>query len=320
MRAFGTREHVLTALRDAGRAGISGERLAHLLGISRVAVGKHVAALRELGYRIDASPGSGYRLVSSPDVAYPWDVAPLVRHALWRSFVGDAELPSTNDAARDLAREGAEEGTVVVAGRQTAGRGRMGRSWASPEGGAYVSVVLRPPVALAEVGSLALVVGLGIAQGLEGLGLEPRLKWPNDVWLSGGKVAGVLLEMTAESDRVDWVVAGFGLNVVRRDAAPLTAAFVRDADASISVAAAAAAALDGIAEAYGVWLDAGFAALAQEYNARDLLAGRRVVVSDATGTVRVQGVARGVDHEGRLLVEGRAGIEAVSSGEVTLRT
>lgn len=314
-----TREHVLAALRDAGAAGVSGERLASLLGVSRVAVGKHVVALRALGYDIVATPGSGYTLVSLPDLAYPWDVAPLVRHPLWRSFSGGAESPSTNDAVRALATQGAEEGAVVIAARQTAGRGRLGRSWESPEGGAYVSMLLRPPVPPAEVGSLALVVGLGIATGLEALGARPRLKWPNDVWLGEGKVAGVLLEMAAESDRVSWVVAGFGLNVVRRDATPLTAAFVRDVLPDVSVSGATAAVLDGIAEAYGVWLDAGFGPLVEAYNDRSVLTGQSVVVSDATGTVRVRGRVVHVDSEGRLLVEGPAGTEAVSSGEVTLR-
>ncbi|MDZ4168090.1 MAG: biotin--[acetyl-CoA-carboxylase] ligase [Coriobacteriia bacterium] len=320
MRHAGTREHVLTGLRDAGAAGVSGESLAHMLGVSRVAVGKHVAALRELGYQVEAVPGSGYRLVAQPDLAYPWDVAPLVRHALWRSFSGDATLPSTNDAARELAAAGADEGTVVVAARQSAGRGRLGRSWESPAGGAYVSVILRPPVAPADAGSLALVVGLGIAQGLESVGVRPRLKWPNDVWMGEAKVAGVLLEMSAESDRVTWVVAGFGLNVVRPPDAPLVAAYVRDELPDANIAAVTASVLDGIAEAYGVWLDAGFGSLQEAYNERSLLNGRDVVVSDASGAVRVRGVARGVDDEGRLIVQGRAGTEAVSSGEATLRT
>lgn len=314
-----TRTHVLAALKDAGAAGVSGETLANELGVSRVAVSKHVSALRALGYVVEASPGSGYRLVASPDLALPDEVAPLLRNPFWSQVHGGPETGSTNADARELARAGAPEGTVVVAGRQTAGRGRLGRTWESPPGGAYVSVILRPAVAPAEVGPLALVVAIGIARGLRDMGVEASVKWPNDLRIGESKVAGVLLEMSAEGDRVDYVVAGFGLNVSRPEVAAPSAAYVSDVAADVGVAQAAAAALDGIAACYAVWLDAGFDALREEYESHSCLTGQDVVVSDAMGTVRARGTVLGVDAEGRLLVEGRAGVEAVVAGEVTLR-
>jgi len=314
-----TRELILAALRDAGGSGVNGEELAQTIGVSRVAVSKHVAALRALGYRIDASPNAGYRLTAVPDLALPTEVEPLLRDGMWVRVEGGIETVSTNDDARTLAVAGTPEGTVVVAARQREGRGRLGRSWESPEGGAYISVVLRPPIAPAQAGPLALVVSIGIARGLVQLGLDPRLKWPNDVWLGGRKLAGVLLEMTAEGDRVDWVVAGFGLNVRRGKTAQTTAAFIGDIVPGVSVARAAAATLDGVASAYRQWLEQGFASLAEEFETRSVLTGEDVTVRDGTGRERARGTVSGIDPEGRLLLEADGRTEAVVAGEVTLR-
>ncbi len=314
-----TRSRVLAALRDAGGTGVNGEHLAGSLGVSRVAVSKHVSALRELGYQIDASPETGYRLVRCPDLALPTEVSPLLTEPMWVRVEGGVETASTNDDARALALSGAAEGTVVVAARQSAGRGRLGRSWDSPEGGAYVSVVLRPPVAPAQAGPLALVVALGVVRGLERCGLAVGLKWPNDVWLGEHKLAGVLLEMTAEGDRVDWVVAGLGMNVRRPDGAPPGVAYVSDAQPGLGVAQVAAAALDGLASTYRQWLDEGFGRLAEEFETHSVLTGRSVTVRDAGGAVRSEGVVTGIDAEGRLMLRDSSGTHAVVAGDVTLK-
>jgi len=247
------------------------------------------------------------------------EVAPLLADPLWVSVGGDDETGSTNEDARALAQSGTPEGTAVVARRQSAGRGRMGRTWESPEGGAYVSVVLRPPASSALTGSLALVVALGIATGLEPFGLTPRLKWPNDVWLDGRKVAGVLLEMTTKADRVEWVVAGFGLNVVRTADSPAAAAYVSDTRDDLGVAEVTASVLDGVAAAYQRWLAEGFDRMAGQFDRLSVLAGQSVVVSDGAGVAREKGTVVGVDREGRLLLQGDAGVVPVASGEVTLR-
>ncbi len=316
-----TREAVLEALRESAGAGLSGEVLAASLGVSRVAIGKHVSALRADGYAIEARPGLGYTLVSVPDAPLPLEVERLLRPGFWSDLSGGGETGSTNDDARSLARAGAGEGTVVLASRQTAGRGRLGRIWESPDGGAYFSMVLRPPVSPAEVASLALAVALGIAEGLESLGCDPSVKWPNDVLVHDGKVAGVLLEMAAESDRVDWVVAGVGVNVCRpmpRGSGVSTAAYLRESIGA-SVPEVVAALLDGIASAYGRWLDGGFEPLRAGYESRLTLSGSPVRVSNLDGSVIAEGIAHGVDEQGRLLVESEQGVVAVTAGEVTLR-
>jgi BirA family biotin operon repressor/biotin-[acetyl-CoA-carboxylase] ligase len=323
---------VLAALR-AEPAGVSGEALAGRLGVSRVAVAKHIAALRRLGYEVDAAAGRGYRLVSVPDTPLPLEVAPLLASGLWGPLKGGGVTSSTNDDCRVLAVAGAAEGAVVLASAQTAGKGRLGRTWASPEGGVYLSAVLRPPLAVADAGPLALVVGIGVARGLASLGAGVGLKWPNDVVAlatgasggpthpggHGGKIAGVLLESMSEGERLSWVVAGVGVDVRRPPAAEAGAAYLDEVAGAHPLACVAGAVLDGVAGAYDRFLEAGFTALADEYAARSVLDGRAVRVSDRDGHPVADGVARGVDTTGRLLVETSGGVVAVASGDVTLR-
>lgn len=314
-----SRDVVLAALREAGDRGVSGERLADAIGISRVAVAKHIAVLREMGYDIEARHGAGYTLLSSPGIAVPEEVRPLVRSSLWADVRGALEVGSTNMEVRALAENGAPEGTVFLAASQTSGRGRLGRDWVSPPGGAYMSMVLRPPVSPLEVGSLALAVAVGVARGVRACsGVEPSLKWPNDVLINGRKLAGILLEMAAEADRVSWVVAGVGVNVRSAGKRFPDAAFLADLS-DVSAAEVAASVLDGVADAYREWLDGGFPALHDEYERLSALTGTEVTVSDATGRIHAAGVVAGVDGEGRLLVSGDGGVRAVASGEVTLR-
>lgn len=311
------REQVLERLRPG--AELSGEVLATELGVSRAAVAKHVAALRAAGYEIEAVVGSGYRLLAVPDAPLPAEVRPLLSSPLWARLEGGGVTGSTNDDARALARAGAAEGTVVLASHQLSGRGRFGRTWESPEGGAYVSAVLRPPLAPSELGPLALIAALGIVRGLDAIGVSCGVKWPNDVLLDGRKLAGVLLEMTAESDRVDWVVAGFGVNVRRGSSSRPEAAYVSDVEPAIGIATVTAAVLDGVGGAYAEWLDRGFEPMTNEYVGRLTLLGEHVVVRTMDGVVRAEGVVSSVDHDGRLVLEGAAGVVAVNSGEVTLR-
>lgn len=313
----GRRAELADALERAADAGVSGEALAARLGVSRVAVAKHIAAMRAMGYRIEAVRGAGYRLVGLPDGPVPPEVERFVTDALWVRMEGGAETGSTNDDCKSLARAGAPEGTVVVAERQTAGRGRFGRTWISPQGGVYLSALLRPAIPPANAGALALAVALGISEGLESLGVRTSLKWPNDVLAGGAKVAGVLLEMSADTDTVEWVVAGCGVNV-RETARGFDGAGYVSAQSGASPARVAAAILDGIAATYRDFLTGGFAKLADRYAARHALAGEWVRVSDLTGRETAAGTVLGLDADGHLLVQTPSGVVTCVSGEVTV--
>ena len=187
---------------------ISGETLSDQLGVSRVSIWKHIKKLQELGYQIDATP-KGYQLIRSPDALYPWEFT----ERSWTVHYFD-EIPSTMDAARDLARKNCPNFTVVIAGRQKAGRGRMKRVWLSPEGGLYFTIVLRPhmpPVLSFRINYAAsMVLAKTIRQMYK---IDAVVKWPNDILVKGKKIAGLLSEMEAESDRITYLNVGLGINV-----------------------------------------------------------------------------------------------------------
>ncbi len=312
------RAAVAAALAAAGGDGCSGESLACDLGISRVAVGKHVAALRDLGYVIDAIPRVGYRMRAEPEACLPETVAPRLADPLWVACEGGLQTASTNADAKRLARGGAEAGTLVVAAAQTGGRGRFDRTWDSPPGGVYASAVLRPPLAPFALGPLPLTLAVGAARGLGSLGIDVRLKWPNDLMLEGRKLAGILVEMAAEVDRVEWAVAGIGVNVAR--ASVPGAAWVRERLPGACVADVAAAVLDGMGCAYRAYIADGFTPeLIDAYRALGALWGHGVVVRDAAGRTIADGIAEGIDESGALTVRTAAGTRAVRAGEVTLR-
>jgi BirA family biotin operon repressor/biotin-[acetyl-CoA-carboxylase] ligase len=315
-------EQILGWLR-AATSPVSGEVLAERLGISRAAVFKHVEGLRARGYTIASEHAQGYVLTATPDRLDAVELGPHLT-GTWRRIEWHAEIDSTQRRARELGQGAADEGTVVVAEAQTAGRGRLGRTWHSPPGrNLYCSILLRPALAPAMVPQLALAVGLGVAQAIETLGLQPRLKWPNDVLLDGRKAVGILTELEAELERVRLVIVGIGVNV-NLGPADLPA-YLRETATSLKIAAGrpidrvrfTAALLAAVEGTYGRFLREGFAGLRADWDARDALRGRHVT-RDVAGTM-VAGVADGVDDDGALRLVSEGGVvQRVLAGEVTI--
>jgi BirA family transcriptional regulator, biotin operon repressor / biotin---[acetyl-CoA-carboxylase] ligase len=201
---------ILDALRGAEGDFVSGARLAEGLQLSRAAVHKQIQRLRAQGYEITGTPRAGYRLSDSPQVLNPAEFS----GPLGRPFFLFPEISSTQEETKRRAVQGEKEGLLVVGDKQTAGRGRLGRSWESPVGGLWFSLLLRPAVMPAQIPSLPLVAALSLVRVLrEETGLPAMVKWPNDVWIGRRKAAGILTEMSSEMDRVHWVVLGVGLNV-----------------------------------------------------------------------------------------------------------
>jgi BirA family biotin operon repressor/biotin-[acetyl-CoA-carboxylase] ligase len=187
---------------------ISGEQLSATLGISRVSVWKHIHKLQELGYQIMSTP-NGYRLIDSPDIPFPWEFADRGFNILYYP-----EVSSTMDTAKDLARKNCPDFTVVVAGRQTRGRGRLKRQWLSDDGGLYFTMVLRPDIPVLMSSRVNFLASLTLARVLRELfQIDAAVKWPNDILVDDHKISGMLSELEAETDRVLFISIGMGINV-----------------------------------------------------------------------------------------------------------
>ena len=194
---------------------LSGQELSRQLGISRAAVWKAVESLRKQGYKIEACTGRGYRLVQDADLLTPR----TVHHALTiprQNITVLDTVDSTNTACKLLAMEGAEDGTVVIADHQSAGRGRMGRSFQSPAGlGLYLSILWRPDCTPDQLMSLTALSAVAAGRAIQTVtGILPQIKWPNDLVLHGKKIAGILTEMGLEGEtgHVDYAIVGIGIN------------------------------------------------------------------------------------------------------------
>jgi BirA family biotin operon repressor/biotin-[acetyl-CoA-carboxylase] ligase len=206
---------VLQLLKQAAPGYVSGEELGRRFDISRTAIWKYIKELRQEGYVIEAVPRKGYRLLPSEERLNAYEIScGLSTSIIGREVQYFDSLDSTNIYARKLAAEGCSDGMTVVTGRQTAGRGRLGRNWESPaDKGIYMSVVLRPTLPPAETQIFTLAAAVAAVNAIKKTThLHPGIKWPNDLVIEGRKVCGILLEMSSEADRVNYIIIGIGIN------------------------------------------------------------------------------------------------------------
>ena len=318
------RDSILRALKVEGH--VSGEQLGRRFNISRTAVWKHVNELRRIGYEIDSSPRTGYSFIKSPDLVIPAEIAlGLHTSIIGRRILYREEVTSTQDEAGEAARRGVEEGVVVISERQTRGRGRKGRSWASPpREGVYFSAVLRPNLRPSQIIQIPLIAGVAVCKAIRRVTpLEPRIKWPNDITIGGKKVAGILAEMSCDIDRVDHIVLGIGVNVntqcsllpePTRGIATSLAEKCGEYVSRVRLVQCLLAEFDAL---YRTFLVSGFATLREEWKALDSTVGSWVKVSDAEEGMK--GKALDIDGEGFLLVRKENGdVKRIISGDVSL--
>lgn len=206
------KEDILNILKNSDQIPVSGEELGEQLGISRTMVWKYIKSLKDDGYDITSSTKTGYILNSSPDILYSEEIL----SGLKTSIIGNKihhyeELESTNEEAKRLAHD-EDEGTVIISETQKSGRGRMGRDWTSPRGGIYISVILKPTIPASHAYHLTLVAGIAVANAIRNLGINACIKWPNDIIINNRKVCGILTEINAEIEKINYIVLGIGIN------------------------------------------------------------------------------------------------------------
>jgi BirA family biotin operon repressor/biotin-[acetyl-CoA-carboxylase] ligase len=318
------KDRILKLLSSSRPGFVSGEELAAKMGISRTMVWKHVKSLEREGFGIEAVPSRGYRITSVPDVLRIADIRQgLSTEVVGREIILLPEVASTNTLAMELASEGAAEGTVVLAETQTAGKGRLGRTWISPRGNIYMSVILRPDVPVHKAPLITLMGAVAAASAVRsGCGLAAAIKWPNDLMLSAKKVCGLLTEMSAEPDRVRHIVLGLGVNVnmdrseLPPDLQSTATTLASEAGRRIDRTALLRQILRDLDRWYRVFVQNDDGVL-NAWESLNETTGNRVSVSGPRE--RLEGLARGIDSEGRLIVQLDDGsMRTVAAGDVTI--
>ena len=319
------RSDVLELLREAGGC-VSGEKIAARLGVTRAAVWKKIAALREAGYDIASAPRSGYILRAAPDRLIEAEITKDLGTALvGKKIICYDAVDSTNLVLKQLAHEGAEDGTVVVADSQGTGRGRMERHFFSPPGkGIWVSILLRPTFLPQDAPKCTLMAAVAVARAMERFGLRAAIKWPNDIIHKGRKLVGILTEMSAEMDRVDYVVIGIGINVnIAREDFPEE---LRDTATSLMQMKGTPLPRVAFLQELLRAVDVLYQEVQREGLAPVLAAWRKYAVTLGQ-TVRVigpageefEGVAADIDADGALFVDTKMGRRRVLAGDVSIR-
>jgi BirA family biotin operon repressor/biotin-[acetyl-CoA-carboxylase] ligase len=299
---------------------VSGDAIAQRLGITRQGLWKHIQELKESGYDIVAVPHLGYKLEATPDRLFPFEVT----RDLDTKFTGKKihyceAAPSTMDLAMELGMKGLPEGTVVLAETQTKGKGRLGRIWFSPKyKGIYLSLILRPKFSPERTPLLTLLSAVSICEAIkEHCGIDAQIKWPNDILIHNKKVAGILTELNAEMDEVNFVVIGIGLNVNNEKKSLISGSTsLREVmGEEISRVALLQAILGRIEANYIYFAQKGPKLIIDKWREHSVTLGKRVKVY--SHREHIEGHAANIDIDGGLMIRKDSGLMVkVMAGDV----
>ncbi len=210
------KKKVLEILKKNKHEFISGEELSNKLGVTRTSIWKYINVLKKEGYNIESVSRKGYKLISEPDTLSQDELLiELQESKLVTDIYHFKSIDSTNNYGKELALQGAKEGTIILSDEQTGGRGRLGRTWVSPIGSSIsMSLILRPSIDPVEASKITQIAAAAVAIAINKVtSLDARIKWPNDIILDNKKVCGILTEMSAELNNINYVILGIGINV-----------------------------------------------------------------------------------------------------------
>lgn len=316
-----TKRKILKTLYEKKDEYVPLEQFVNETGKSPEIIENEFLNLEEEGYIINHSK-LGYRLIKTPNLLLPYEI----KRGLKTNFMGHDihyfnEVDSTNEVAKYLAEEGAEDGTVVVAEIQNKGKGRRGKTWISPPGGIWMSVILRPEIPPHRASQLTLVTGVVVAKTIkEELNIDVGIKWPNDILIGKKKVCGILTEVNATLDKVNYLVVGIGIDMnvdvpmLPSDLQKGATSLKNELDTEINGALLVQRFLQNFENIYNDFKDGKFPEILDEWRAMSSTIGTSVEVR--TRGKRVQGYAVGINKEGILIIEMEDGsLRKMISGE-----
>lgn len=320
------RTRILQVLRQRFGEYISGEELSQQFGVSRTAIWKHIRELKQAGYDIEAHSRRGYSLRQAPDLLLPAEIqARLTTTAFGRNIHYFSDVESTNNAAKKLAAEDCPEGTIVVAESQQGGRGRLSRGWFSPFAkGIWLSIVLRPPFSPQEAPKCTLLAAVALTRAIRKVSrISCGIKWPNDILYQGKKLVGILTEMSAEMDAINYIVIGAGINVnvaqteFPEDLSSIATSLSAAAGHPVERVSLLCEILQQLELSYHTAVQQGFSQILADWREQSITLGQAVDVFGVNRTF--SGIAQDIDGEGALLVKTADGIERVLAGDVSIR-
>lgn len=318
------RQKILTKLYELKGAPVSGNDLAAELGISRVAVWKHIEALKQEGYDITGISGQGYNLNDWPSLIWPDEIMNNLNSRLIKEILFYPTLDSTNELAKELlADKKAKEGLVIVAGKQTAGKGRLGRIWESPAGGLWFSIILSPKLPLHELPLLSLVFAVAIAAALDEISNSKcGIKWPNDIFINDKKVAGILLEVSGQVDNIDSVIAGIGININisqdiwSNDTRHIATSLLEETNQIIPNNIILPVVLSYLEKYYNLFISNGFVEIREDFKNRCVHLNKKVSVKQVNKLVT--GINTDIDSQGNMVLKVDNDIIRVTTGDVKI--
>ena len=319
---------------------VSGQSLCEALGVSRTAVWKYVNQLKEEGYEFDAVSNKGYRIVKYPDIITREEIESMLPEGLAvTNVVYYHETDSTNTRAKQAAEDGEKSGTLFITECQTGGRGRRGRTWESPAGsGIWMSLLLRPEIKPFDASMLTIVAAMGMKDAIEEIigagdgagdedgtgqgGIHCKIKWPNDIVLGDRKICGMLTEMSAETDWINYVVIGIGVNVNTTEfddsIKDMASSILLQTGSSVKRSDVVVAFARHFSRYYDEFLkECNLSGLADDYNKALINVGRDVKIVERDGSFVAKAV--GIDETGSLIVEKDGDTKRIVAGEVSVR-
>lgn len=295
------------------------------LGVHPYTVYQAVRELRRWEFQIQSERGKGYRLVESPNLILPAEIKKNLKTKIFgKKIYSYRKVGSTNVLGFRLAETNAEEGTLIVAEEQTKGKGRMGRSWYSPPRvGLWMSLILRPDIPPFKAPGLSICAGLALALSIKEMtGIEAKTKWPNDCLIDGKKVGGILLELSAELDRINFVIVGIGVNVNQsaqdfsKDLDQIATSIKIKLGKEISRLTLLISFLEKFERIYLDFKENGLSPQREMIKRFSSLLGKKVTVK--FGKEKIEGIAEDIDDNGSLVIKAKKGKRVVTAGEVTV--
>lgn len=317
---------VLTFLQAHNTEYLSGQDLSDVLHISRVAVWKHIKKIQELGYAVESKQKLGYKLTSTSELLLPWEITSELKTKIigQRAFYLSS-TDSTQSQALKMAEDSENNGAIIIAERQTEGKGRSGRRWISPKGGIWMSIILKPKFDISIITLFPIASSLALSNAIEKtFKITPELKWPNDLTIKGKKVAGMLVDVSLESNRIENLVLGVGINF-DVDAKQIEknlqgtpnfygAATLRDLNQKVKPVQLVQQFLQELEKVYNLLNDRKTRMVVSEWTKRSSTIGKQVEIDSISG--KVKGKALRIDEDGALVISNKNGNSRIIAGDV----